>query len=202
MAETKLKIDVYRNKSIDELTKLLADPESKLDTGSAAAATAALAASLLCRASAICLTTNPENDQLQWYVRNSEILRAYMVNLVDEEVKSRAPLRRAIKEDDPVRIEASRQAAVCICSEVVNMMTKCLEMIEGLLSYANSTTAFYLVESADIAIAASKMCVPYILHMGSYSTDSTYQYVLKRENELTAETQVEIYNRILNRTEG
>ena len=36
MAENKLIIEIYRNKSIDELSKVLADPSEKADSGSAA----------------------------------------------------------------------------------------------------------------------------------------------------------------------
>ena len=42
-----LKIQIYRNKNADELTKDLSDPECRADTGSAAAMTAALASSQL-----------------------------------------------------------------------------------------------------------------------------------------------------------
>ena len=48
-----IKIEVYRLKNADELTKTLADPASRIETGSAAAVTAALAASLLERAAAM-----------------------------------------------------------------------------------------------------------------------------------------------------
>ena len=43
MAE-KIKIEIYRKKEFEELTKSLADPENRTDTGSAAADAAAIAA--------------------------------------------------------------------------------------------------------------------------------------------------------------
>ena len=47
-----IKIEIFKLKNADELTKSLSDPESRLDTGSGAAMTAALAAALLERAAA------------------------------------------------------------------------------------------------------------------------------------------------------
>ena len=95
MAES-LKIEVYRNKSIDELSKCIADPENRAEAGSAAAASAAMAAALLARVSSFASSrTEDADEKLNWYVRNSEILRNYMVQLVDEDIRCRSPLRRA-----------------------------------------------------------------------------------------------------------
>ena len=43
MAET-IKIEIYRQKNAEDFTAALADPDSRLETGSGAAATAAVAA--------------------------------------------------------------------------------------------------------------------------------------------------------------
>ena len=56
MAET-IKIEIFRNKNADEFTAALADPDSRLETGSGAAATAAVAAAFLCRAAALTART-------------------------------------------------------------------------------------------------------------------------------------------------
>ena len=203
MAETAFKIDIFRKKTVEEFSSLLADPESRLDSGSAAASVAAVAASLLERA-AKQLAADHNNDinenQLDWYVRNSEILRSYMVNLIDEDVKCRGPLRRALKEADERKIEASRQAAVSICLEIVNMMGKCLEMSEGLLPYAASRSISYVVECAELAYGASLAAGNYILEMSRLSPDETYRYVMKRENELTMQQQRESLHHILSCT--
>ena len=180
-----LKIELYKDKSIDDLTKAIANPEEKVDTGSAAASAGALSAALLCRASALA-ARNAENpdDKIDCLVRNTEVLRSYFVKLVDEDVRCRGPLRRAEKEGDARKIEAARQTAVAICAEVVHMSGTCLDVTEQLLPYATEEIAPYLRESTQLSMAAAEMCVPYILRMGSFSTDETYRYVLKRENEL------------------
>ena len=59
MAE-KLVIEIYRNKNSEELTKLIADPGSRLETGSGAALTAAVAAAYLCRAAAMSFVSSSE----------------------------------------------------------------------------------------------------------------------------------------------
>ncbi len=196
MPEKSLHIDIYRKKTVEEFTALLADPEDRCDTGSAAAATASVAAALLARSARICLRADENSERLQWLERNSEILRSYMVKLIDEDIKCRTPLRKALKEDDRDRIDAARQIAVSICSEIVNMMGKCLEMGEELLPYTEGEALAWLLESAELAYASSRTAVPFILQMGSYSDDETYRYVLKRENELTLAEQKKTYDRI------
>ena len=203
MAEPTIKIDIFRKKTVEEFSSLLADPESRLDSGSAAASVAAVAASLLERAARQISAEHADDKneiQLDWYVRNAEILRSYMVNLIDEDVKCRGPLRRALKEGDDRKIEASRQAAVSICLEIVNMMGKCLEMSEGLLPFAASRSASYVVECAELAYGASLAAGNYILEMSSLSPDETYRYVMKRENELTMQQQKERLDHILSST--
>jgi len=198
MEEKKLTIQIYRNKSLDELTGLIADPGERPDAGSAAASAGALAAALLCRAVRMNGTTGLDPEKQDWYLRNSEILRTYLVKLVDEDVKCRGPLRRALKEGDDHALEAARQVSVSICLEIVNMMGKCLEMAAD---YAENLTqgadaVFYLLESADLAYAASLAAGGFIRMTAEKSADETWCYVMKRENELTMQAQAELLGRI------
>ena len=100
-----IKIEIYRNMSSDELTTKLADPENKAGTGSAAAASAALAASLLERASRLIAQRTEGNERVDWLVRNTELLRSYMVKLIDEDIKCHGPLRKALKEGDRAKLK-------------------------------------------------------------------------------------------------
>ena len=199
MAETGIKIDIFRKKTLEDFTAILSDPESRLECGSAAASVAAIAAALLARAAKL-LHAEHENDgnteQLAWYVKNTEILRGYMVNLIDEDVKCRGPLRRALKEGSEDRIEASRQASVSICLEIINMMGKCLELSAGLLPFLGSDAFPYVTECAELAYSASLAAGNYVLSMSRLSTDDTYRYVMKRENELTMQQQKDYLDRL------
>ncbi|MBQ9663990.1 MAG: cyclodeaminase/cyclohydrolase family protein [Oscillospiraceae bacterium] len=192
----KIKIEILKNDTVDALTAKLSDPEGRPDAGSAAASSAAFAAALLERAAREAAQGPEQNEKLEWYVRNTEILRSYMVKLIDEDVKCRGPLRRAMTEGDEHRIEASRQTAVSICLEIVNMMGKTLEMAEELLPYADRTAKYHLAESADLAYGASLAAGRYVLYMSSLSSDDTYQYVMRRENELTMQEQKAVYDRV------
>ena len=198
MAESRLSIEIYRKKPLDELSGILASPDAKPDSGSAAAAVGALAASLLSRAVQLNETEGTAREKQDWYVRNSEILREYMLKLVDEDVKCRGPLRRALKEGDGRRLEAARQAGVSICLEIVNMMGTLLgmaaELAEGLKKDAASR--FYLIQSADLAFGASLAAGQYVLMMAEKSPDDTYRYVRKRENELTMQEQKRLLERV------
>ena len=115
MAES-IKIEIFRKKDAEDFTKALADPDSRAQTGSGAAMTAAVASALLERAAKLTREELPEHERVNYIVRNAEILRNYMVNLIDEDVKARGPYRRAIKEGDPRKIEAATHTAGAVCS--------------------------------------------------------------------------------------
>ena len=196
-----IKIQIYRNETADNLTKKLADPGENADIGSAASASAALSASMLARAAVQIRETGGANEKLDWYVRNTEILRSYMVKLIDEDVKCRGPLRRALKEGDDRTIEAARQSAVSICLEIVNMMGQCINLAGEMAVLAGEEAKAELAAAADLAYGASKAAGRYILYMSSLSPDDTYRYVMKRENQLTMLDQKEAYERVIAATE-
>lgn len=183
MAE-KIMIEVFKKKTMEELSQALADPDGKLETGSGAAAVASVAAALLCRAAAATGKVVSGNERLDYIVRNGEILRSYMVHLIDEDVKCRGPLKRAIKEGDARTIEAARQPAVSICAEILNMMGKLLELARELCPLCPKEARHYLAESAELAMAAARTARSYIVDMAAYSSDETYRFVTRRENEL------------------
>ena len=184
MAE-KPTIVIYRKLDTEDFTKALAEPDSKTEIGSGAAMTAAVSASYLHRAAATLLAEKPEDERLVYLERNTEILRAYMVRLIDEDVKCRGPLRRAIKEGDARKIEAARQAGVAIAQEIVYMMGQGLDFSDELAGQVKGWTGSFLAESAELAISAVRACMHYILAMSSQSEDDTYRFVIQRENEVT-----------------
>ena len=183
MAE-KIMIEVFKKKTMEELSQALADPDGKLETGSGAAAVASVAAALLCRAAAVTAKAVSGNERLDYIARNGEILRSYMVHLIDEDVKCRGPLKRAMKEGDARNIEAARQPAVSICAEILNMMGKLLELAQELCPLCAKEARHYLAESAELAMAAARSARSYIVDMAAYSSDETYRFVTRRENEL------------------
>lgn len=186
MAE-KLIIDIYKNKNPEELTKLLAEKDSRLEAGSAAAMTAASAAALFARAAAFTAEEIKNDARLDYIIRNSEIIRSYMVYLIDEDVKSRYPLRKALKEGTAQEIEAARQPAVCIAGEIINMMGQCLELMHELSAICPREALHYLGEAANLAMGAIRSCRVYILNMADKCSDETYRFVTRRENELSME---------------
>ena len=184
MAEA-IRIEIFKQKNADELTKALSDPDSRMETGGAAAVTAALAASLLERAAAITKKTAGENERVNYILRNAGILRGYMVHLIDEDVKSRHPLRRALKEGGEQEIEAARQPAVAIPAEVINMMGQMLELAKELCALCPKDARHFLGECAELAMAAIRSARLYILDMSDKCSDETYRFVVRRENEIT-----------------
>ena len=180
-----IKIEFFRMKNAEELTKSLADPESGMDTGSGAAITAALSAALLKRAAAMTLREIPDNERAVYIDRNAEILRAYMVHLIDEDVHSRGPLRRALREGDERNIEAARQPAVAIPGEIINMMGQALELARELCGLCPKEALHNLGECAELAMAALRASRMFILDMSDKCSDDTYRFVVRRENEIT-----------------
>ncbi len=180
-----IKIEIFKLKNADELTKALADPAARIDTGSASAMSAALAMSLLERAAAYTVKALPDLERAGYILRNAEILRTYMVHLIDEDVKSRGPLRKALKEGDERRIEATRQPAVAIPGEIINMMSQALELGTELCTLCPKDALHYLGESAELSLSAIRVARLFILDMSDKCSDDTYRYIVRRENEIT-----------------
>ena len=180
-----IKIEIFKLKNADELTRSLADPESRIETGSGTAMTAALAMALLERAAALTVKALPGNERADYIFRNADILRTYMVHLIDEDVKSRGPLRRALQEGDARNIEAARQPAIAIPSEVINMMGQALELNKELTALCPKDALHFLGESAELSIAAIRAARMFILDMSDKCSDDTYRYIVRRENEIT-----------------
>ena len=201
MAES-IKIEVFRKKDAEDFTLSLADPESRAQTGSGAAMTAAVSAALLERAAKLTKDELSANERVEYIVRNAEILRGYMVNLIDEDVKSRGPYRRAIKEDDPRKIEAATQVAGAVCSEIVCMMAKQLELTEELAALCPAEVRHVLAESADLALAAVRACMRVCVFWGDRSSEDTRRYVIRRETELQWNEIFSVYQRVIHRCEG
>lgn len=193
MAE-KPSIEIFRKMDADALTAALADPGSRTAVGGGAAMTAAIAAAYLRRAAALC---EGAGERLDWLRRNSETLRVYMLRLIDEDVKCREPLRRALREGDEQAIEAAHQPAVAITQEIVNMMCQTLDLLAETAALTVPEGRSYCAAGAELALGAIKAAMRYILAMSEGSTDETYRYVIRRENEMTLEQAESAYRRVI-----
>ncbi len=182
--EEKIIIEIFRKKEPEELTKLLSDPDGRLDIGSGAALVGADACAMGLRAANIAAKSTSGIERLDYIVRNMEKLRSYMVYLIDEDVKCRVLLRRALKEGDAQKIDASRQPACCICEEIINQMCNVLELLNDLADI-DTQGAMYLASAVHMSMAAIRSAMLYVVDMSSKSSDETYVFVTRRENELT-----------------
>lgn len=196
MAE-KILIDIFRKKPLDELSSVLSHSDSKLDTGSSAAAVATLSAALLVRAAEILMDSGVSGERIEYIHRNSEKLREYMFYLIDEDVKCRGPIKRAMSENSSEHIEACLQPAMAICSEIIGMMSTLLTLAEELCRIVGDTLPHYIFEASEYAMSAIRSSISYIFCMLKYSSDDTFIYVTRRENEVTYKEANDIYGRIL-----
>lgn len=190
-------VDVFRDKTAGDFTKALADPAGKLETGSACAVAASLSAALLTRVAAVVAGERPEDERAAYILKNAEILRGYMVHLIDEDVKSRGPLRKAKLSGKRQEIDAARQPAVAICAEIINMMGQCIDFMDELTAVCPKESAHYLGESANFALSAIRSARLYIIDMADKSSDETYRFVTRRENEITLQSCVQAAERVL-----
>lgn len=184
--EEKLVIEIYRKKDPEELTRLLSEPESKLDLGSAAALAAADACAMGLRAAKRTATEVSGNERLDYILRNLEKLREYMVYLIDEDVKCRSLLRRAEKKGDEREIDAARQPACCICEEIINQMGNTLNLLSELADLGKQGS-MYISAAVHMSMAAMQSAMAFVLDMSAKSSDDNYVFVTRRENEITLE---------------
>lgn len=196
MAES-IKIEIFRKKDAEDFTLALSDPDSRAQTGSGAAMTGAVSAAIFQRAAKLTKLALPDHERADYLVRNAEILRKYLVSLIDEDVKARGPYRRAVKEGDERKIEAGTQVAGAVCSEIVGMMTKELELLEELAALCPRDARHLVAESADLALAAARASMRVCVYWGDLSIEDTRRYVIRRENELQWEEIFACYKRVI-----
>ncbi len=198
----KLVIEIWKKKDPDEITKELASPQSRLEVGSASAMTAAAAAALVERTASVCCENNASDERLTYILKNAEIIRGYMVHLIDEDVKSRGPMRQALKEGDERKIDATRQSAVCIDSEIINMMVQLMDFAGELADVCPKDKLHWLGEAAHLMMGAVESARIFIVNMADGSSDDTYRYVTRRENEITFEALRKVFNGIIEKVEN
>lgn len=181
----KIIIEIFKNKNTEELTKTFSAADSRLDIGSLAAVSAANAAAYTLRGANLAAQTVAANERLDYIIRNTETLRSYMVHLIDEDVKCRGPIKKALRESRPEReLEACRHPAVCICEEIVNMASQIIGFDEELCDICPNDAIKYLGASAQTAWSAMESARMYILGIVREAIDDTFDYVTRRENEI------------------
>ena len=116
-----------------------------------------------------------------------------MVNLIDENIKAKRPISRARKEGGAREIEASIQTASCIEAEIVNMAKPALEFIEELSAICAAEDKNTLLEAAELIMTSCRVSRSVILSYAALSTDDTYRYVTRRENEIFMAEREELY---------
>ncbi|MCR5576155.1 MAG: hypothetical protein K6F56_04015, partial [Oscillospiraceae bacterium] len=126
----------------------------------------------------------PGNERVDYIARNAENLRKYMVHLIDEDVRSRGPLRRAMKEGGAYEIEAASEPAMSISREIVNIMGQVIELAKELAAFCPQEGLHFLAACAELALASMRAARHYIVDMADKSADETFRYINRRENEI------------------
>ena len=182
--EKKFIIEIFRKKDAEELTAALADPSGKLDVGSAAALCGAEACAMALRGARMVAAAAGESERTDWLLRNLDKLRGYFVYLIDEDVKGRNILKRAMKEGDPQKIEAAREPAAAISDEVICQMIQLVDLVGELSDCDVRESAACLGSAVELALGAIRSARLFVLQLAGGSSDETYRFVVRRENEL------------------
>ena len=180
-------IEIFRKKDPEELTSALADPDGKLDIGSAAALCGAEACAMALRGARIAAKERGGEERMEYLLRNFDKLRSYLVYLIDEDVKGRNIMKRAVKEGDPQKIEAAREPAAAISDEVICQMINLVDLIEELTAFAPKESAIYLGSAVEFALSSIRSARLFAVHLARGSSDDTYSFIVRRENEIRME---------------
>ena len=175
-----IEIKVYKKMSFEDLSSEFVSSR-RLETGSLNALTAACAASLFKRA----VDSVGDGEREEYLKRNAEILRTYMIHLIDDDVKARAGLEKEKKTGTPERLEAAVHPACSINEEIINMMHQMLELCVESLEIVPQNKIHFIQEAAELAMGAVRSSRIWILNLVESCCDETYKYVVRRENEIT-----------------
>ena len=193
----KVQVKVYNKMTPTQLLMDFAADETKLDTGSMSALSAACSAALLERCAKIAAANNESTERLEWLARNSGTLKNYFIHLIEDDTRCRGPLRRAFAEGGQSEIDACIPAATEINAEIVNMLCQLLDLVKETAAYMPESDRHYAVESAELAMGAIKASISRIIAFSAMSTDETFRFVAKRENELMLQGAEKVYNEII-----
>lgn len=180
----KLVIEVFRKKDAEAFTAALADPEGKMEIPSAAALCGAEACALALRAARIAAGEKAPDERTDYLLRNLDKLREYLVYLIDEDVKGRSIFLRAVREGNAQKIDAARQPACAIGDEIICQMIHLIELVAELAENAGRESAGYLSAALELALSALRCATAYVTALAAGSSDETYAFVVRRENEL------------------
>lgn len=181
----KIIIEIFRSKNAEDFTAAVSEPSSKAELGSVAAMTAAEAAAMTKRCAVLAQESVTGNERLDYIARNAGIVRGYMVHLIDEDIKCRGPIKKALRENRPEReVEACRHPAVCICEEIINMASQLIGFDAELCALVPRETVRFAGASAELAWSAMNTALMFILSIVRECADDTFEYVTRRENEV------------------
>ena len=96
-------------------------------------------------------------------------------------------MRRAVKEGDPQKIDAAREPAAAISDEVICQMINLADLIEELTAFAPQESAIYLGSAVEYALSSIRSARLFAVHMAQGSSDDTYSFIVRRENEIRLE---------------
>lgn len=192
----KLVIELFRKKDAEAFTAALADPEGKMEIPSAAALCGAEACALALRAARIAAGEKAPDERTDYLLRNLDKLREYLVYLIDEDVKGRAIFLRAQKEGDAQKIDAARHPACAIGDEIICQMIHLIALMDEMACFHTRESAGYLSAALELALSAMRCAMDYVCEIASDSSDRTYAFVVRRENELRMEELAETLERI------
>ena len=195
-----LKMEVFADKTVKNYTKSLADAESKLGLGSAAAEAAANSAALALRAIGM---TGSEDDALKKAAENVEQLRTYFLFLIDEENKAKLPLEKRLASGAPdAEIEGGYRTACAIVSEVMYTEIRLMEIFNDVADKLCPCAASVAAGSVYFGKTALECARLLLTVYASKMNEDIYARTTRREPEIAIENSADMMNGMIKKFEA
>ena len=191
-----LKLQKLSETPLAAFTEKVAAADGKPEAGTVAALAAALAPALGSLAAALS-SVDPEGEH-KALVQEFDEMRKYMLRLVDDMPRSRAPLMKRLEENATgLEIESAARVACTIPNEIVYLMCRCMELLDQLVPLVRAEDKATIQAAAYLCLAVINMMRGQIAQYASYMEDASFRYVVKREAELNVQEHEAVIERLM-----
>ncbi len=182
---SELKQVLFSGKSVKNFNKDLADPETKLGIGSAAAEAGAAAAAMVLLAIG---KTGSDDPALEQAKKDLEALREYFIVLIDEENKAKMPLEKRLESNAPENeIEGGYRTACAIVDELVYVVIHVIEILDSIADKLCPCTAAICSSAIFFGRAAMETCRVQLAYYSTKMNEEVYARTTKRAPEIALE---------------
>ena len=192
---SELKMVLFAGKSVKAFNKGLADAETMLGIGSAAAEAAANAAAMVLLAIG---KTGSDDAAFEQAKKDLESMREYFIVLIDEENKAKMPLEKRLEAGAPENeIEGGYRTACSIVDEIIYAVIHVIEILDSIADKLCPCTAAICSSAIFFARAAMETCRVQLAYYSTKMNEEVYARTTKRAPEIALEGIVPTMDKLL-----